>query len=62
MLTRVANEARRLVQEDFGPTTVEYAMLLALIGIAVLVCASHLGQLVRGIFASAAERIDSVNR
>ncbi|RJP42145.1 MAG: Flp family type IVb pilin [Phycisphaerales bacterium] len=61
-MTHVAHEVRRFLVSEAGPTTVEYALLLALVGVAVIIGATQLGQTVREIYTMVAERIEDVTR
>ena len=51
-MSNVNNRAKRFLADESGPTTTEYAVMLALVLFVVLGAVTGLGSTVTGLFAS----------
>jgi pilus assembly protein Flp/PilA len=51
-MTRLIPRIQRFLASEDGPTAVEYAVMLALIVVAIIVVVTQLGQTVSGTFSS----------
>jgi Flp pilus assembly pilin Flp len=58
-ISRPARVLRRFWNEERGPATTEYALMLAVIVVAALVAAATLGESVRGVFVNEAWELPS---
>ena len=57
MLGHLSDALRRFLADRSGPTTVEYAVMLALIAAVCVTAVAALGTVVEGSLANSAERI-----
>jgi len=60
-MTAFLSRTRSFIRSEDGPAAVEYAVLLALIGVVVLAAATGLGEMVRDTFANIASRLPDGN-
>jgi len=57
MLTRL----KRFAADESGATAIEYALIAVLVGIAIIVSVTALGDSLKSIFTSVTTRLDSVS-
>jgi pilus assembly protein Flp/PilA len=55
----VVSKVRRFLTSEDGPTAVEYAVMLALIVVAIIVVVQKLGQTVSGTFSTVSSAVAS---
>ncbi len=58
-MTMITDRIRRFVSSEDGPTAVEYAVMLALIIVAVVSIVAALGQSISGTFSSVSSTLGS---
>jgi len=58
-MTKISSRIRRFLTSEDGPTAVEYAVMLALIIVAVVAIVGALGQSISGTFSSVSSTLGS---
>jgi pilus assembly protein Flp/PilA len=58
-MSKLLNRTKAFLKNEDGPTATEYAVLLALIVVVIIVAITTLGQAVSGKFSEVAGEIDS---